>query len=51
MRYDRNNVVNVSDIKNIVRDIMNDYSRKEMERNVKLWWEGEKGYDDLFDEG
>lgn len=51
MRYSKENVVNVSDIKYLMKKYISDYSKEEMEKNVKLWFDGEKGYNDLFDEG
>jgi len=49
--YKSNNVLNVNDVKDIMVDYVKMWSKEEMERNIKVWFDDECGYKELFDEG
>ena len=51
MKHNRNNIVNVSDVKNIVKDYLRDWVKKETENNVKVWFDKNHSVTDRYDEG
>lgn len=51
MKHNRNNIVNVSDVKNIVKDCLRDWVKKETENNVRVWFDKNHSVTDRYDEG
>ena len=50
MRYNKNNVIQINDIKNLVLDYLEKYKKEQYEKNIKIWF-SEKIDNDIFDEG
>tara|TARA_B110000116_G_C16769923_1_gene552780 strand:- start:1759 stop:1914 length:156 start_codon:yes stop_codon:yes gene_type:complete len=51
MKYNRDNVIDISDFKDIMKDYLRDWVKKETEYNVKVWFDDEIKYKEKFDEG
>ena len=51
MRYKSENVVNVDDVKTIIRDYISKWSKIEMENNIKVWFDNNHSVKDKYDEG
>ena len=50
-KYNRDNIVNVNDVKEIMKDYLRDWVKRETEYNVKVWFDDEMKYKEKFDEG
>lgn len=51
MKYYRDNVIDISDFKDIMKDYLRDWVKKETENNIKVWFDDEMKYKEKFDEG
>ena len=50
MRYNKNNVIQINDIKNLVLDYLEKYKVEQYEKNIRMWF-SEKIDNDFIDEG